>query len=470
MTELSISFSEIIDNLNNYIWGYLLIVALLLIAIWFTIKTRFVQFRMIGEMCKALADSTSKQDGKEHHVSSFQAFAISIASRVGTGNLAGVATAIIIGGPGAIFWMWVVALLGASSAFIESTLAQLYKEHKDRSFVGGPAYYMRKGLKVPWMGTIFAVLIIFTFGFAFNSVQSNTICYAFEGAFQINHIYTGFVITGLTVIVIFGGVRRIAKVSGVVVPIMALGYILLALIIVVTNLSEIPKVIELIISHAFGLEQLFGGGIGAAIMQGVRRGLFSNEAGIGSAPNAAATADTPHPVKQGLIQALSVFTDTLLICSCTAFIILISDAPITGEVEGIQLTQMALQSQIGEIGSTVIAITILFFAYSSILGNYYYGEANLRYITQKKWVMFIYRISATGMVLFGSFTSLSIVWDLADLCMALMAICNLAAIVPLSKYALKLLKNYEAQKKQGIKDPIFKKESLKEIEHDIECW
>ncbi|MGL5272706.1 MAG: alanine/glycine:cation symporter family protein, partial [Phocaeicola sp.] len=327
MTELSISFSEIIDNLNNYIWGYLLIVALLLIAIWFTIKTRFVQFRMIGEMCKALADSTSKQDGKEHHVSSFQAFAISIASRVGTGNLAGVATAITIGGPGAIFWMWIVALLGASSAFIESTLAQLYKEHKDHSFVGGPAYYMRKGLKTPWMGTIFAVLIIFTFGFAFNSVQSNTICHAFEGAFQINHIYTGLAITGLTVIVIFGGIRRIAKVSGVVVPIMALGYILLALIIVVTNLSEIPKVIELIISHAFGWEQAFGGGIGAAIMQGVRRGLFSNEAGLGSAPNAAATADTPHPVRQGLIQSLSVFTDTLLICSCTAFIILISDAP-----------------------------------------------------------------------------------------------------------------------------------------------
>ncbi|MGL4851623.1 MAG: alanine/glycine:cation symporter family protein [Phocaeicola sp.] len=460
----------IIDTLNDYIWGYMLIAALLSIALWFTIKTRFVQFRMLGEMCRSLAESSNKQPGKEHHVSSFQAFAISIASRVGTGNLAGVATAITVGGPGAIFWMWIVALLGASTAFIESTLAQLYKEHDNGSFIGGPAYYMRKGLKKRWMGTLFAILITFTFGFAFNSVQSNTICHAFEGAFQIDPIYTGIAITILTLLVIFGGIHRIAKVSGVVVPIMALGYIILALGIVVLNIDQIPRVIELILSHAFGWEQIFGGGVGAAIMQGVRRGLFSNEAGMGSAPNAAATASTSHPVRQGLIQALSVFTDTLLICSCTAFIILISDVPQTSGLQGIQLTQMALQSEVGEIGSSLIAIIILFFAYSSILGNYYYGEANIRYLSSKKWIVSTYRLLVAGMVLFGSLTSLSVVWNLADLSMACMALCNLAAILPLGKYALQLLRNYESQKRRGVELPTFKKEDMKEIEKDLECW
>lgn len=462
--------SEAIDLLNNYIWSYLLIAVLLGAALWFTLKSRFVQFRLFGEMCRAMGDSTTKQAGREHHISSFQAFAISIASRVGTGNLAGVATAITLGGPGAIFWMWVIALLGASSAFIESTLAQLYKEKDKGAFIGGPAFYMRKGLKKPWMGTLFALLITFSFGFAFNSVQSNTICHAFEGAFQINPVYTGIVLTVLTLLVVFGGIQRIAKVSSIVVPIMAVGYVLLALGLVVVHIHHFPYVLKLIVSHAFGWEQALGGGIGVAIMQGIRRGLFSNEAGMGSAPNAAAAADVSHPVKQGLIQTLAVFTDTLLICTCTAFIILISDAPLTGEVEGIQLTQMALQDGIGEIGSVVIAVAILFFAYSSILGNYYYGEANVRYLTHHKGVLYGYRLLVGFMVLFGSLTTLKFVWNLADLFMALMTLCNLMAIIPLGKYALRLLKDYQRQKRAGIKDPVFSKEQMKDIESDLSCW
>ncbi|MGL4518197.1 MAG: alanine/glycine:cation symporter family protein [Phocaeicola sp.] len=470
MTNLPNYISQAIDLLNNYIWSYLLIALLLGAAAWFTIKSRFVQFRMFGEMCRAMFDSTTKQPGKEHHISSFQAFAISIASRVGTGNLAGVATAITLGGPGAIFWMWVIALLGASSAFIESTLAQLYKEKDKGTFIGGPAFYMRKGLNKSWMGTLFAILITFSFGFAFNSVQSNTICHAFEGAFQIDPLYTGVVLTILTLLVIFGGIQRIAKVSSIVVPIMAISYVVLALGLVIVHIHHLPSVIELIVSHAFGWEQAVGGGMGVAIMQGIRRGLFSNEAGMGSAPNAAAAADVSHPVKQGLIQTLAVFTDTLLICTCTAFIILISDAPLTGEVEGIQLTQMALQSGIGEIGSVVIAIAILFFAYSSILGNYYYGEANVRYLTHHKGVLYGYRLLVGFMVLFGSLTTLQFVWNLADLFMALMTLCNLAAIIPLGKYALRALKDYQLQKRAGIKDPLFTKETMKDIESDLSCW
>ena len=306
-----------INLINDILWTYLLIALLLGCALWFTWKTHFVQFRMLREMVRLLGDSAGTKKNVKH-ISSFQAFAISIASRVGTGNLAGVATAIAVGGPGAVFWMWVIALLGASSSFVESTLAQLYKEKGKDSYIGGPAYYMRKGLKQPWMGALFAVLITVTFGFAFNSVQSNTLCAAFENAFGFDHAVVGGIVTALTVVIIFGGVQRIARVSSVIVPVMALGYVGLALAIVLMNLGELPAVIGLIVSHAFGWEQVLGGGVGAALMQGIKRGLFSNEAGMGSAPNVAATAHVSHPVKQGLIQTLGVFTDTLIICTCTA--------------------------------------------------------------------------------------------------------------------------------------------------------
>ena len=459
-----------IASINDLLWTYILIIMLLGCAVWFTIRTRFVQFHMLKEMIRLLGDSTSKTKGNSRHVSSFQAFAISLASRVGTGNLAGVATAISIGGPGAVFWMWIIALLGASSAFVESTLAQLYKVRGKDSFIGGPAYYMKRGLKQPWMGIVFAILIIFTFAFSFNTVQSNTICAAFEQAFQVDNTLMGIILTGLTVLIIFGGIQRIAKVSSIIVPLMALGYILMAFTIVLMNITRLPEVIGIIIANAFGWEQALGGGIGIALMQGIKRGLFSNEAGMGSAPNVAATADVSHPVKQGLIQTLGVFTDTLVICSCTAFIILFSGMYANGETNGIQLTQMALDNEIGSGGTIFVAIAILFFAFSSIIGNYFYGEANLRYITENKKIILLFRIISGSMVMFGALASLDLVWGIADICMGLMAIFNLIAITFLGKYAFRLLDDYRSQKRNGIKDPVFTKDKMKDIEQDIECW
>lgn len=459
-----------INEINDILWTYILIAMLLGCALWFSIRTRFVQFRMLREMIVLLSESAGKGKNGERHVSSFQAFAITIASRVGTGNLAGVATAIAIGGPGAVFWMWVIALLGASSAFIESTLGQLYKIRGKDSFIGGPAYYMKTGLKQAWLGMLFAILISVTFGFAFNSVQSNTICAAAEHAFGFSHVILGSILTALTLLIIFGGIHRIARVSSIIVPVMALGYVGLALVIVLLNITHLPEVIALIVSHAFGWEQALGGGAGMALMQGIKRGLFSNEAGMGSAPNAAATANVSHPVKQGLIQTLAVFTDTILICTCTAFIILFSGAPLDGSANGVQLTQQALTNEIGAAGSIFVAVALFFFAFSSILGNYYYGEANIRFLTRRTWALSVYRILVGGMVLFGSLTSLEVAWSLADVTMALMAICNLIAILFLGKYAVRLLADYRAQKKAGIQSPVFRKESMPDIEKDLEYW
>lgn len=459
-----------ISAINDVLWSYILIIMLLGCAIWFTFKTRFVQFRMIKEMIKLLGDSTEKTKNGEKHISSFQAFAVSLASRVGTGNLAGVATAIAVGGPGAVFWMWIIALLGASSAFVESTLAQLYKRRGKDSFIGGPAYYMERGLGLRWMGVFFAVLISITFGFAFNSVQSNTICAAWEGAFGFDHRIIGGILTVLTILIIFGGIQRIAKVSSIIVPVMALGYVALALGIVLFNIGKLPGVLELIINNAFGWEQAIGGSIGAALMQGIKRGLFSNEAGMGSAPNVAATADVSHPVKQGLIQTLGVFTDTLIICTCTAFIILFSGAPLDGSVNGVQLTQHALTNEVGSVGSIFVAIAILLFAFSSIIGNYYYGEANIRFVTQKRSVLFTYRLLVGGMVMFGALASLDLAWSLADITMGLMTICNLIAISLLSRQAFLLLKDYIAQKQKGIISPVFDKNSIPELTDKAECW
>ncbi|MCD7816407.1 MAG: alanine:cation symporter family protein [Bacteroides sp.] len=463
-------FSLIINETNHILWTYILIAMLLGCAIWFSIKTKFVQFRMLGEMIRLLGDSTAKINGHEKHISSFQAFTISLASRVGTGNLAGVATAVTVGGPGAIFWMWIIALLGSSSAFVESSLAQLFKIKGKHSYIGGPAYYMEKGLKKRWMGVLFAVLITITFGFAFNSVQSNTMSAALESAFAVKPWMSGTVISVLTLFIIFGGVHRIATISSIIVPVMAVGYILLALFIVLSNIDRIPTVIGQIIGNAFGWHQAIGGGIGAALMQGIKRGLFSNEAGMGSAPNAAATAHVTHPAKQGFIQALGVFTDTLLICSCTAFIILFSEEHIGNGLDGIQLTQAALTNEVGSIGGIYVAIATLFFAYSSILGNYYYGEANIRFFTSRRWPIQLYRLLVGGMVMFGSLASLNLVWSLADVAMALMSICNLIAIFLLGKYAFRLLDDYLEQKRKGIKSPVFHKERMKDIEQDLECW
>lgn len=473
--------NELITSVNDAIWGYVLIFALIGCGLWFTWRTRFVQFRMVGRMIRLLTDSAvttveeqvkdKAVEGKRKHISSFQAFAVSVATRVGTGNLAGVASAIAIGGPGAVFWMWVIALIGSATAFVESTLAQLFKQkHKD-SFIGGPAYYMQRGLHQRWMAIIFAILITCQFGLSNNSIQSNTICGAMQEAFGWSPLWVGAVISVISLFIVFGGIHRIAQVSAVLVPVMAIGYVILALVIIAMNIELIPHVFKVIVLDAFGIHQIAGGGIGVTIMMGVKRGLFSNEAGEGSAPNVAATAAVTHPVKQGLIQALGVFTDTLIVCSCTAFIILISGLYEVPELNGIALTQSALQSEVGAAGPMFIAVAIFLFAFSTIIGNYYYGEANIRFITPNTKVMTAYRICSAGvMVMFGALASFDLVWNIVDFFMAFLTACNLIAIVLLSRYAFFLLEDYKKQIKQGIKDPVFHRSQIPELEHELDCW
>lgn len=466
---------DFLNEANDFLWTYIVITLLVACAIYFTIRTKGVQFRSLKETWKLLAEKTKPDNKKGNNVktgkkkvNSFEAFAISLSSRVGTGNLAGVASAIFVGGPGAVFWMWIMALLGGATAFIESTLAQLYKKKGEDAFYGGPAYYMQTGLKKRWMGVLFAVLITITFGMANQTVQSNTLCDALADSIGVDKLIIGIALTVMTLIIIFGGVQRIAKFSSIVVPFMAVGYVILALYITLTNITKIPEMFSLIINSAFGLEQFGGGMVGIAIMEGVKRGLFSNEAGEGSAPNAAATADISHPVKQGLLQSVGVFTDTLLICTCTAFMILLSGLYDCG-LDGILLTKAAVVSEVGSVGDWFVTAAIFLFAYSTIIANYFYGETNIRFITKKKWTVNLFRIITGGTVILGAIVSLQTAWSMVDICMGLMTICNLIAILLLSDKAFKLLNNYMEQKRQG-KNPEFHRSMMPEIEKDIECW
>ena len=448
----------IIDFLNNILWSYVVIYGLLGIGIYFTWKTGFIQFRYLKEMTRVVFEKTPESKPGEKPISAFKSFCIGSATRIGTGNLAGVAVAITLGGPGAVFWMWIVGLLGGATSFIESTLAQVYKvkdQEKPGTFRGGPAYYISKGLNKKWLGIIFAILIALTFGLIFNSVQSNTISAAFESAFGFNTAITGIVLAILSGLIIFGGIHRIANFTSVVVPIMAVLYIVIALIVLVLNISQLPAVLSLIVSSAFGFEQAVGGGIGAAIMHGVRRGLFSNEAGMGSAPNAAATAHVSHPAKQGFIQTLGVYIDTIVVCTATAFIILVStDIYNSGTYEGINLLQASLSEQIGSWASIFIAIAIFLFAFSSIIGSYYYGETNIQFIKDNKAILYVYRFATMGFVMLGAVAGLGFVWEVADLFMALMTVINLIGIGLLGSVALKVLKDYQDQRKLGL-NPTF---------------
>lgn len=459
--------TKIVNVGNTILWSYVLIVLLIVLGLFFTVRTGFVQFRLFKEMFRLLTEGASTRNKDKKTVSSFQAFCISTASRVGTGNLAGVAIAIASGGPGAVFWMWLIALIGAGSSFIESTLAQIYKVEDGDSYRGGPAYYMAKGLNAKWMGVIFSVLITLSFGFVFNAVQSNTITLAFANAFTVDRSILGYVLVVLTGLIIFGGVHRVAKVTEVIVPIMAIAYVLIALFVVIKNISLLPSIFGLIFKDAFGIQSVMGGTLGSVISMGIKRGLFSNEAGMGSAPNAAATAEVTHPAKQGLIQTLGVFTDTLLICSATAFMILISGV-YKSSGTGIELTQNALSSQVGSWGNTFIAVCIFLFAFSSIIGNYYYGETNIEFISSNKFFLVLYRLLVLGMVLFGATSEIKIVWDMADLFMGLMAIINLIAIALLHKQAILALKDYVRQKKAGL-DPSFTSDSIPGLKN-AECW
>lgn len=454
----------IVDEGNNLLWTYILIALLLGLGVYFTIRTKFVQVRLFGEMFRVISE---KKDG-EKGVSAFQAFTISTASRVGTGNITGVALAVAIGGPGAVFWMWMVALIGMATAFIESTLAQVYKVRDGEQFRGGPAYYMEKALGNRKLGIVFAILLTLAFGFIFNSVQSNTIAQSFGDVFNIPDWTVGLGLVLLAAVVIFGGVKRIAKVTQVVVPVMAILYLLVAIYIVIMNITEIPAVFMLIIENAFGLEEAVGGGIGAAIMQGVRRGLFSNEAGMGSVPNAAASANVSHPAKQGLVQSLGVFFDTIVICSATAFIIILADLYNTSEQEGILLTQASLGVHVGDWAPYFLAVAILFFAFSSIIGNYYYGETNIEFINADSGWLTAYRFGVLAMVMFGALAQVSLVWNMADLFMGLMAVLNLVVIALLGNTAFKVLDDYTKQRKAG-KNPEFYAKDIPGLKN-TECW
>ncbi len=469
---------SLVDSVSGVLTDYVMVSVLLMAALFFTIITRGVQFRMIREMCRLLIRSgrrdndRRKIDAPSHGtISSFQAFAVSIASRVGTGNLAGVATAIAIGGPGAVFWMWVIALLGSASAFVESTLAQLFKVKGEKSFMGGPAYYIMKGLHKRWWAVTFAVLITLTFGFAFNTVQSNTISDALATSFGVPQGVTAWALSICTLVIILGGIQSVSKFSQVIVPVMALAYILLAFVIVAMNITRFPEIITLIVSNAFGFDEAMGGTVGTAMIMGVKRGLFSNEAGEGSTPNAAATASVSHPVKQGLIQALGVYTDTLLVCTATAFIILCSGVFTEGH-DGIVLTQKAIDAEFGgdhRIGSTLVCIAIFFFAFTSIIANYYYGETNLRFIRNSRTLINVYRLAVVVIVYLGAVMSLDLVWGFADITMALMTLCNLAAILMLGKYAVMLLRDYTDQRRRGL-DPVYRSSTIPEIADETECW
>lgn len=469
---------EVINIANDYLWTYVVITFLVACALYFTLKTKGVQFSMMKEMFKLLGQSTDVNDNDNHndnhnespkHINSFQAFAVSLASRVGTGNLAGVASAIFIGGPGAVFWMWIMALLGSATALVESTLAQLYKKRGADAFYGGPAYYMEQGLHKRWFGIIFAVLITMTFGLANQMVQSNTLCTALSDSLHFDIAWVGIVLTIVTLIIIFGGIQRISRFSAIVVPIMAVGYIIIAIIVICMNITAIPGIITLIFKSAFGLNQAVGGAVGMAVLQGVKRGLFSNEAGEGSAPNAAAIAQISHPIKQGLLQSLGVFTDTILICTCTAMIVIIAGL-YNGDADGIVLTTQSLEAEIGPVGRYFITAAILLFAYSSIIGNYFYGETNIRYITKYPQAVFVFRLLTGCVVLAGAFMTLQETFCIVDLLMGLMTVCNIIAITLLSKKVFVLLEDYKAQRKAG-KDPVFHKSVLSEDEaKDIECW
>lgn len=463
-------FDSILGEINTILYSYILIVLLVGTGVFFTVKTKFIQFRLIPEMFKLITEAAPKDKSGKKGISSFQAFTISAASRIGTGNIAGVATAIALGGPGAIFWMWMIALIGAGSALIESTLAQVYKV-KDKStglFRGGPAHYMEQGLNKRWMGILFAVVITVTYGFIFNAVQANTISIAFEESFGANRVVTGLIMAAFTGIIVFGGLKRIVSFTQIVVPVMAILYILIAFVVVIINISELPNVFVLIIKSAFGLEEAFAGMLGAAIMNGVKRGLFSNEAGIGSAPNAAATAAVSHPVKQGLIQALGVFIDTLIVCSATAAIVLLGDAYLQSDATSVNLTQVSLVENLGDWAGSFLAIIVFMFAFSTVIGNYYYGESNIGFIKDSKKGLLVFRIFVVLFVMFGSVAKVQVVWDLADLFMGIMALINLIAILLLWKVAKPVINDYLNQRKQG-KDPVFYTKNVPDL-GEVECW
>ena len=461
--------SEIVSVLNGYLWSYILIAMLVGLGLWFTNRTKFVQIVQIREMFRLVTEG-ARAKPRQGHISTFQAFCVSTASRVGVGNIAGIAIAIVVGGPGAVFWMWVIATIGAASGFVESTLAQIYKVPRaGGGFLGGPAYYIGNVLRSPFFAWLFAVLISVTYGLIFNSVQANTIAASIKETFTLSTEVSGVIIAAFTGLVIFGGMTRIAKVVGLMVPFMAGAYLLIAIIVTIMNITMLPTVFATIFKAAFGFDAVMGAGVGIAMMTGIKRGLFSNEAGMGAVPNAAAAADATHPVKQGLVQALGVYFDTLIVCTASAMLVLLSPEWSSSGKTGIELIQLVLAGQLGGWTNYFISIVVLFFAFSSIIGNYFYGEMNMNFISKSRWALPIFRFFVVVMVYVGSVAKLSFVWDLADLFMALMAMLNLIAIALLGKYAYVALDDYVRQKKAGVLNPEFDPKVMPN-QTGILCW
>ncbi len=464
--------AEINDVLNNLIWGNILIYLLPALGLFFTVSSRFVQFRYFFKMFNILRDTVHDKEG---HISSFQALMLSVAGRVGGGNIAGVAVAITLGGPGAVFWMWIIGLIGMSTSFFDCSLAQLYKE-KDKGdscvYRGGPAYYVTKALGLRWVGIIISVLLLITFGFAFNATQSFIIASSFEASFNTPLWITGSVLTVIFGLAIFGGIRRITRFSEVVVPIMAVGYLLIAIVVIVLNYEKIPSLISMIVTEAFSPSTAISGGIGAVILQGAKRGMFSNEAGLGSAPNVAAVAYVAHPVQQGIVQSFSVFIDTIILCSCTAFIILLSGVYTPGAdgVQGVLLTQNALIEHIGPLGGYFVTVALLLFGFSSMLYNYYLAENSLNFFSKGNVTLFnAFRVVCIALIAWGAFQDLGSIFTFADLSMGLLAVINMMVIAVLYKPVLKLIKGYERQLKEGLK-PVLRYNDYSEFKIDKDTW
>ncbi|PXX96523.1 alanine/glycine:cation symporter family protein [Halomonas sp. LBP4] len=466
-----------LDVINDILWGKILIVLLIAVGIGFTLASRFVQFRYFGRMFRILSASQAFRRDKHGHLSSFQALLLSVAGRVGGGNIAGVAVAITLGGPGAIFWMWVVGLMGMATSYLECTLAQTYKTAEPNgTYRGGPAYYIARGLgsNWKWLASLYSVLLLVTFGFGFTALQSYAVATSVDDAFGVPVLFTGVAMAIIVGLIIFGGVKRIARVTEVLVPVMAVGYLLVAIVVLALNITRIPEVIMLIVNSAFGLEQAIGGGIGAAIMMGVKRGLFSNEAGLGSAPNVAAVAYVPHPANQGIVQAFSVFIDTLIICSATAFTILLSgiyDPATTADIGGVALTQAALAEHVGEWGRSFVSIALLLFGFSTILYNYYLGENSLNFFSRQNATLFNgFRVAIIALCAWGATTDLGTVFGFADVTMGFLALANLIALIMLFKPGLRVMRDFDAQIAAGAEQPIFDASKFTDLDIDPAAW
>lgn len=464
--------SEIISFISNALYSYVLIIILVLAGLYFTLRSRFAQFRLLGQQIKAVTEKPT--DGKS--VSSFQALMVSTASRVGTGNIVGVSTALCLGGFGSVFWMWIIALIGGASALVESTLAQIYKKRGENGEShGGPAYYIQTAIGSRGLAVLFSVLLIITYGFGFNMLASYNLQSTFSAYSFYNKQYSpwiiGFIIAVVVGYCLLGGGKRIIKATSSLVPIMGVAYVAVALVVVAVNITSLPDVFLRIFKEAFDFRAIFGGFSGSCIMYGIKRGLFSNEAGVGSAPNASASADVSHPVKQGLVQILSVFIDTILICSATAFMCMCSGVEPTSELAGAPYIQTSLATVLGNFGPIFITLAMILFAFTTLLGNLYYVDQCIFFILKKepsKKFETVYRIIASLVIFVGAGLSAGLLWDIADITMGAMTIINIPVIVILGKYAIRALNDYDKQRKEG-KDPVFKAENIG-LPHDVDYW